>query len=180
MEISIKSQLICILVSLIFGALSAILFGFFRFAVRLLVGGRRDSGRLGIFLKRAVQFVFDLLFCIAVSVSFQILLYVCDYGRFRLVYLLSAILGFVMYDKTLGKLTDKLFGFIADLLGKIISFVFRYVSLPVKLLFSVIGKMVKKAVRLTVLKPYCAFVRRNNVKKIRRIIQRDLSDLVKF
>ncbi len=181
MEISIKSQLICALAALVYGVISAALFGLVRFVCYFF--GVRQSGnfeRIKRFFSIALQFVLDLLFCSVVSAGFQLFLYVFDYGRFRLIYLLSGAVGFVIYDKTFGKLSDKLFCIIADFLGRIFSFLFRYLLLPVKLLFSVIGKWVCTAVDSVVISPYRAHIRRKDVKNVRKIVESELTELIKF
>ena len=181
MEISIKRQLICVLAALVFGVISAVLLGAFRF-VCYFFGLRqsRNSGRIKRLVYFALQSFLDLLFCLIVSVGFQLLLYVFDYGRFRLIYLLSGVVGFIIYDKTFGKLTDKLFCIIADFFRKIFSFLFRYLLLPVKLLFSVIGKWICTAVDSVVVSPYRAHVRRKDIKNVRWIIENELTELIKF
>ena len=181
MEISIRSQLVCTLAAFAFGIFSAILFGIFHFICCFLcVRHGENERRIIRFLQYSVQIISDLLFCIAISVGFQILIYAFDYGRFRLVYILSASLGFILYNKTLGQLTDKLFGKLAQYIVVVIAFVLRYVLLPLRLLISIIIKVWNIVVEKVILKPYRAYVRKKNIKNVRKLIENDLANYIEF
>lgn len=181
MEISIKRQLICFLFSFVFGIAAAVLFGIFRLTSNLLgVSVNSDNTKFTKVFGAVLQFLLDILYCISVTVSFQILLYIFDFGRFRLAYLISGAAGFVLYSKSLGKIFNRLSEKAVFLIRKIVSFILYYVSLPFRIALKFICGRGKAIINLVIIKPYEKHVRRKYKKKVRLIMETKLSDLVKF
>ena len=181
MEISVTRQLICTAAAFCYGILSASIFGVCDVIVQAMCFRISEKQvRSLTVLYRVLQSLFDLICCLTVTVGFQVLLYAVDYGRFRLIYLFSLILGFVLYTKTIGKLINSLLSRLISILARVVLFALFYVTLPIKFALSLIGKVLHKIICTLVVEPFRKIIRRKNILKLRKTLKRDLSCLIEF
>jgi len=181
LEISIQSQLICLAFSLIFGIAAAALYGLFGF-VGMLLGITQNKGKNKFerISFEIIQFLLDIVYFIAVTVSFQILLYAFDFGRFRLAYLISGLVGFVFYSVTIGVVLTKISTKAVCFIRKTVNAAFYYLFWPFRTVLKFISYRIGALVNLYIIKPYRRYVRRKYKKKVRMIMETELSELVKF
>lgn len=172
MELYIEKQLQTVLYSFILGLIFGGLYDIIRM-IHILCGIASYDGKSCDIMKRGkipfvLFFVFDTVYALAVTAIFSVFQYWQMNGRFRLFVLLSAVVGFVVWYRTAGRVVMAL----SEAVVRFIKSVFlRFVVLPVrfclKCLFCAVRfayrMTVKRAVRLT-LRGLRA-VRSNRIKK---------------
>ncbi len=129
MNISSEIQINFFVLSLLLGVLLCVVFDFFR--VLRLIG---LNGKISVFIEDMLFFIITA-FCI-----FAFYMKITD-GKFRLIVPVSALLGFVIYRVTIGKLLFFIIKKIVNVIIKIINFVYKNITLKV---FKFISKAIKK------------------------------------
>lgn len=129
---------------------------------RVLCGGKNAERALfpidmNVTVYDAVRFAADILFCVFSAFAVIVLIYHLNYGEIRVFSLVSAVTGFAVYKKTVGRplsfLLLKALQLIKKALIKIIYSVMRPIVYPIKLLtVRIYGKVKARAVRKRALK----------------------------
>lgn len=99
-------------------------------------GKRRESRFLGL-----AVFLEDLLFCILAGISFILLLYEQNNGRFRLSALICACLGFLLYRVTFGRLFIYASEWIAFAIATAVRYLLFFLLYPIRAL----GRLLRRA-----------------------------------
>ncbi len=106
---------------------------------------RIGSSQKQSFLSSACVFLSDLAFCIFAAVCMILLIFRLNDGEFRGFALFGALLGFVIYYFTVGRLTIIFSDAIIKIIKKTIIFVFSVTLLPIAVLFSRLFKAIGAA-----------------------------------
>ena len=151
MNISSEIQINYFLLSLLLGVLLCIVFDFFR--VLRLIG---LNGKISVFIE-------DMLFFIIAALSIFVFYMKITDGKFRLIVPISALLGFIIYRLTIGKLLFFCIKNIVNLIIKFFNFVYKNITLKV---FRFIRKSVKK-----ITQPVAEFFKKNVYKNIKNFFK---------
>ena len=151
MNISSEIQINYFLLSLLLGVLLCIVFDFFR--VLRLIG---LNGKISVFIE-------DMLFFIIAALSIFVFYMKITDGKFRLIVPISALLGFIIYRLTIGKLLFFCIKKIVNLIIKLFNFVYKNITLKV---FRFIRKSVKK-----ITQPVAEFFKKNVYKNIKNFFK---------
>ncbi len=144
--------------SLILGVLFGVLYDVFRVLKCLLCvaryGDKRRFARVysrGVYdifpstprgaVAYALTAVFDVLFSIAVTVSFVLFLYAFNFGKFRWFILVCCAAGFLTYHVSLGRLVIKGVDAASDLLRLVFNLLLFAAALPFRYLYRVFAKI---------------------------------------
>ena len=100
--------------------------------------GKRVVGR---FFRHGITFLFDVIFCILVSLVSIILIYHVSGGVFRGIIYISMLIGLLLYYFTLGKLLLRLNIKFSKFVRRSISWLARIIIIPFKFICSLIIKL---------------------------------------
>lgn len=142
MEIFIEKQLISVGYSFILGLIFGASYDIIRM-IHILSGTMSFSAGKKQVKTGALPFVLflitDFIYMSAVSVVFSVFVYIVNYGDFRWYLLFGAVVGFVLYHFTVGRVV----AYFSDVLARAIRTVLCYtVALPLRLLLRVVKKLV--------------------------------------
>lgn len=174
MEVHISAQWTAALLALLLGVLFGVLFDILRI-LRILCGIRakkaeerpfslslpflpksffvpKTKGKGNAVFCAVFIFFCDLLWFFAVGVLFSVFVYWQNDGIFRLYILLSAIIGFVLYYNTLGRLVLRAAESLALALRILLFYIALLLSLPFRALWTVWQKC-RQLVRIFILLP---------------------------
>jgi hypothetical protein len=90
----------------------------------------------------AVVFVEDFLFCMLAGIGLILLLYAANSGRFRMLTVLCAGMGFAAYRATLGSLVMQMSEAIAFFVATAVRYVLFFLTLPLRWLWRVAARAV--------------------------------------
>lgn len=130
---SLREQGIIILYSLLFGVGIGIIYEFFRFLRVFFTFSAQKRTNKHIFLKNIgifFQIILDLLFSIVYTILVVIFIYGANDGKIRYYLLLFAVIGFALYYFTVGRLISAAENFLASLVYKVLSALFRLIKKP--------------------------------------------------
>ena len=120
--------------------------------VSRLSGQGENSGKvfrsIGKRLDYVVTFVCDVLFFLITAVIGAVFLYQANYGQLRLYVLVAAVIGFVVYYNTVGRMITLVAGFVISLFRLIFAFLTYRLIVPV---FKVARKAVSAPVEAVLL-----------------------------
>ena len=127
------SQERVILVMLVFGALSGVLYDIFRIK-------RRFFGS-----NKIVLFLDDLIFSFICVIMFLFSVFAANDGRFRWFEPFLAAIGYALYMLSLSHIVLIVFYKVIDWLKLLIKSTFSFICLPLKMLFTLVGVIVSPA-----------------------------------
>ena len=153
MHISIKSQIITTLFSIVLGILLGFIFEIFN-TLKLLFGSepsekikkricklkhfqvkRREVYKISKIHKWIIDFVFDLLFFVFITPIMQIYIYAFSNGIVRWYIILGAIIGYLLYYVTIGRIIRYVLEYIFIFLKAMLQFLMHYIILPFRKVF---------------------------------------------
>ncbi len=141
MEIFLGKQLINIAYSVILGLIFGIFYDIIRI-IHILCGIASYSGE-NVGMKRGklaffVFFVLDIAYMLAVTAFYSLFVYWSYSGSFRMFMLIAAILGFVIYYNTAGRVVM----FFSEAVVRFLKLVFRYtVAVPIRFIWRVSSRV---------------------------------------
>lgn len=146
MTVSFLSELRFFLLSFVFGAFGGVYYDLFRF-LRALKGQKASPEKQHLwrnFLSFAALFILDFLCVSSLGAIYCVFLYETHNGFFRFYSLASVLLGFFLYQKTVGKMIVFLLRRMAFLIRKCLSFLFYPVSSVFRKIFLPIFRYFKQ------------------------------------
>lgn len=177
LEFSIKAQLICCLVSAVTGVFFGLLYDALR-VIFMLTGIDPHEKKLIVFQRIAVA-ILDLIFMAVISIIFAVVMYAYAYGKFRVVFGICCLAGFIVYNKTLSRVVIFLLHKIITAVKAAIRFVLSLLLYPVKLICKYTVKLVTFAYNVA-LSPILSQVKyRFDILQFNKI-SRSIDVVVKF
>ncbi len=159
MEISIKNQLLTFLLSIVLGLLVGFIYEVFKILRMLsglefpkninkktescvfpLIGNVKNQRNINTKKRFVLYFIWDFLFFIAITPTFQIFLYAMTFGIVRWYVIFGALIGFAIYQATIGKLFCKIYEYIVFALRVILVYLLYFIKFP----FFYVLKRIKK------------------------------------
>ncbi len=131
LEFNIKDQLFCCLVCVIVGSLFGILYDVVR-VIYILSGIDPHESKKRNVVSKLLILLFDLIYMLIVTVVFAVVLYALAFGKFRVIFGISCIVGFLIYNKTLSKIVINIIRKLASLLNSAAKWIFRIFLYPIK------------------------------------------------
>ena len=131
LEFNVKDQLFCCLVCVIVGSLFGILYDVVR-VVYILSGIDPHESKKRNVVSKLMILLFDLIYMLIVTVIFAVVLYALAFGKFRVIFGISCIVGFLVYNKTLSKIVINIIRKLASLLKSVARGILRIVLFPIK------------------------------------------------
>ena len=119
MEISVKEQLVCSLASIIYGCIVSCGYDILSIVYMILGVNKSSRSLLVKGIRLLLLLLIDFVFCIVAGIGYAILLYTFFYGKPRLVFIVCACIGFLLYRVTLSKAVLWLYGIILRFIRKL-------------------------------------------------------------
>ena len=131
LEFSLTEQLVCCLVCLFIGVLFGIMYDAVRVIYMITDIDPHDKKRKSIISFIPVMII-DLLFMCVVSIIYSVIMYGFAYGKFRVIFGIISVTGFVLYNRTLSRAVIFFFRKLISLVKKVLGFIFRLLLYPIK------------------------------------------------
>lgn len=151
--LSPKEQLILVLYSLIVGVSVGAVYSISRFLLYFTYMFFNRSGKCA----KAAEIILDILFSIVYTVIVILFIYGANNGAFRYFLLLNALIGFMVYIKTVSKVLNKIMSKAAFLMHGLIIKLYGYAVYVLKLIINPIVSVIDEKLTINYLK--------NTVKK---------------
>lgn len=164
MEVSIKYQLITTLFSVCMGFVIGMIYEIFKIfrilsglefsnklqsrietiKLPIIKGLKIKNGKLGKIKRKILYFIWDLLFFIVITPIMQIFIYATSSGVVRWYIILGSFLGFLIYYITISKIISKLYEYVLLIVKIIFAYIMYFFKLPFnKLIFVMNNKVIK-------------------------------------
>ena len=170
MEVSMNAAAISAALSVILGIAMGIVYDVIRFA-RLVFGFDVRSpfkkGRHGKIIGYIFVVVTDLLFFAVLTVCMCVFFFLTGDGRMRSYGLVGALLGFVLYYNTIGRLFITVSSFLVSLFKRAVRYVLRLFAAPFIYLFFTTKKTVLQFLKLPIVME-CAARYNNYINKCKK------------
>ena len=179
LDFSVKEQLFCCLVCLAVGAVFGIMYDAVRVIYMILCIDPHDKKARKVISNVPVFFI-DLAFMSVVSIIYAVIMYVFAYGKFRIVFGICSVAGFVVYNRTLSRAVMLFFHWLIAVIRSALRFVFRILLYPVKLTSKYIGIFVIMLYSVTLKKIILKIKLKLDIIRFNRTVSESFDRLIRF
>lgn len=131
---------------------------------------KAEKGKLGSKMTAVFVFFGDLFFFSACGAVFCIFLYYTDSGMFRWQALAAAVLGFLVYYKTVGTLVISFAEFICFFVKIFVRILLKSIEIPIRFMYNIIVKVSKAVYSVTLARVVKRYRRRKTYAAMRRML----------
>ena len=179
LEFSLREQLFCCAVSALVGVFYGISYDTVRVVYMIAGIDPHEKKKTSVISNTLVAFV-DLVFMVAVSTVFAVVMYAFAYGKFRFIFGICALAGFLGYNRTLSKIVIFLLRKLIAAIKTSIRFILRLILYPIKLIIKYISALAYFVYSVT-FKILISLVKtRLDTLLFNKICENSIDELIKF
>ncbi len=106
---------------------------------------KKNNNKLKTAFVNTVIFIEDLIYFSFLGIAFSVFVFYANEGKIRISLLISAILGFLVYFNTFGRLFVSFFEIIANFLKIFIKIFVFSIAFPIKIVYNIISRFLVRA-----------------------------------